>query len=95
MNCNDMVYLADLQHKLIYVSLLYKALSSRIDEDGERIDKIKAIIIMISNEIDVVIRVPATLYDRSPRVVNSSRTLDSFSDEEIPTNFRFRDKRPN
>ena len=92
MNCNDMVYLADLQHKLIEVSLLYKALSSRIDEDGERIDKIKAIIIMISNEIDEVIRVPATLYDRLPRVVNSSRTLDSFSDEEIPTNFRFRDK---
>ena len=54
------------------------------------IGEMKAVLLMISTVIVEVIRIPPSIYDPMPRIASTCSSIDSFSDQEIPVYFRFR-----
>jgi len=53
---------------------------------------LKGFIVFCCNKYLTIKRVPCELYQPLPVVINLRRSIDSFQEEDIPQNFRFRNK---
>ena len=87
----DRMVLLQLQ---VIIHILFREYKARklLEYAFSAIERIRKLIIKCCVFYDYILEPPKELNQRLPRIISESRTIDSFADEDIPANFRFRDK---
>ena len=87
----DRMVLLQLQ---VIIHILFREYKARklLEYAFSAIERIRNLIIKCCVFYDYILESPKELYKLLPPIISKSRPIDSFADEDIPANFKFRDK---